>query len=381
VSYLPPIFQQNSQYSARVTRQFLDDVATAGVVGPNAFAVTERGAGAAMAVDVAAGRAYIRGTDQANQGLYLCITEATVEVPVEPADPSLGRIDLVVAEVRDPNAGGVAGDDWQFRVVEGTPDAAPVVPSVPDSAIALAEIVVGAGVTSIQDVSLTDRRSFSDAKSGGVGFTYAGTRYFTSSGTFEKADPLGTGDIGLRAIRVTCIGGGGGGSGGDGASPRGGNGGGGGGGRIAFITDLSTLSASETVTLGSGGAGSPNGASGAGGQTTFGALIGANGGGGTQTGGSAGLGGAGIVGSAASIGFAGSVGTPGGAANNMAGGSGGGASLGFGGGGAGIAPGNFNNAGAGGQFFGGGGGGARAFDASTVGGAGAAGLIIVDCFV
>lgn len=40
-----------------------------------------------------------------------------------------------------------------------------------------------------------------------VGFRYVGTRYYTSSGTFAKADPLGTGDIGLRAVRVRMVGG------------------------------------------------------------------------------------------------------------------------------------------------------------------------------
>jgi hypothetical protein len=45
------------------------------------------------------------------------------------------------------------------------------------------------------------------------GYRYVGTRYFTSSGTFAKADPLGTGDVGCRAVRVRAVGGGGGGGG------------------------------------------------------------------------------------------------------------------------------------------------------------------------
>jgi hypothetical protein len=160
VALLPPIFQQNNQYSARVTRQLIDDVATEGVVGVGHFAVTERAAGAAMSVEVAAGRAYIVGDDQANQGTYLCISEATEELPVAAADSTDPRIDLVVAEVRDPNAGGVSGDDWQFRVIEGTPGVSPVAPAVPDSAIPLAEIDVAANVTSILDADITDLRTF-----------------------------------------------------------------------------------------------------------------------------------------------------------------------------------------------------------------------------
>jgi hypothetical protein len=88
------------------------------------------------------------------------------------------------------------------------------------------------------------------------GYLYAGTIYYTSSGSFEKADPLGTGDIGLRAIRVRMVGAGGGAGGVQATTstqlalsrP-----GGGGGYSERFIL-ADTLSASETVTRGAGGA-------------------------------------------------------------------------------------------------------------------------------
>ena len=84
-----------------------------------------------------------------------------------------------------------------------------------------------------------------------LGYTYAGTRYFFSDGTFEKADPLGTGDIGLRAIRVRMVGAGGGGARG-GANV--GSGGGAGAYAEAFLL-VGALSASETVAVGAGGSG------------------------------------------------------------------------------------------------------------------------------
>jgi hypothetical protein len=95
------------------------------------------------------------------------------------------------------------------------------------------------------------------------GFRYAGTRYYTSDGSFAKADPLGTGDIGLRAIRVRLVGGGGGGSGcaataaGESAC---GAGGGGGAYSEKFITDIDSLSASESIVRGAGGSGGAAGA-------------------------------------------------------------------------------------------------------------------------
>jgi hypothetical protein len=88
------------------------------------------------------------------------------------------------------------------------------------------------------------------------GYLYAGTRYYTSSGTFAKADPLGTGDIGLRAVRVRMVGGGGGGAGCSATTAGQVSAGGCGGGagyseKFWLVADLST---SETVTVGAGGA-------------------------------------------------------------------------------------------------------------------------------
>jgi len=121
------------------------------------------------------------------------------------------------------------------------------------------------------------------------GFLYAGTRYYTSSGTFAKADPLGTGDIGLRAIRVRMVGGGG---GGGGAPATGAGevsvGGGGGGGEYAerFITDIAGLSSSETITRGAAGSGATGAGSGtSGGQSSAFSVV-VNGGGGGNAAGS-----------------------------------------------------------------------------------------------
>jgi hypothetical protein len=118
------------------------------------------------------------------------------------------------------------------------------------------------------------------------GFRYAGTVYFTSSGSFVKADPLGTGDIGLRAIRVRAVGGGGSGGGADitsaGQTSHGG-GGGGGGAAVLFVADVTVLDTSVTVTRGSGGAGVSAGNGSAGGTSSFGSLCVATGGGGGQT--------------------------------------------------------------------------------------------------
>ena len=108
---------------------------------------------------------------------------------------------------------------------------------------------------------------------------YMGTLYYTSSGTFKKADYPG-----LRAVMVHCQGGGGGGGGcqAAGAGQGGSAGGGGGGGYVRKFILVDSLADEETVTVGAGGnggaAGNNNGSPG--GDSSFGAHAVASGGGG-----------------------------------------------------------------------------------------------------
>jgi hypothetical protein len=228
------------------------------------------------------------------------------------------------------------------------------------------------------------------------GYLYAGQVRFTSSGTFVKADPLGTGDIGLRAIRVRMIGGGGSGGslGATGASEAAASNGGGGGGYCEkFITDIAGLSASETVTRGAGGspaaagentgnsgtASTFNGMSAGGGdggfsglvRTSFPTLRAPMTSGGTSSGGDLNItGGPGGVGF--TLGFGGT--------SEVIGGGGGDTVLGSG------ASANFRNGDTANRrspTVGGGGAGWSAIqnESAKVGGAGANGIVIIDCYV
>lgn len=121
---------------------------------------------------------------------------------------------------------------------------------------------------------------FSEAVNGTPVYRYVDTVYFTSSGTFSKGDyPW------LRAIRVKLVGGGGGGGGClTTAASQSAVAASGGGAAYAesFITDISGLDASVTVTQGAGGAGGAAGGNNgsAGGTSSFGSLVSAVGGGG-----------------------------------------------------------------------------------------------------
>ena len=216
-------------------------------------------------------------------------------------------------------------------------------------------------------------RALGDAIDGtvGQGFVYAGTRYYESSGHFEKADPLGQGDIGLRAIRVTVVGGGG---GGGEVANRGNAGGGGGGGAQSFITDISGLDSSVTVERGAGG-----GSSLAGGQSSFGSLVVATGGGRGDSS-QGGKGGSGTAGDLQLTGSGGGFGSREATVDRVLNGHGGDAAFGLGGGARGQnIPGPLP--GEPGGLYGGGGSGAIAPSSTGNGGPGANGIVIVDCFV
>jgi hypothetical protein len=94
-------------------------------------------------------------------------------------------------------------------------------------------------------------------RNGSAAFLYAGTRYFFSGGSFSPTDPLLTGDIGLRAVRVRMVGGGGGGRTRVGSASNAvwGSGGAGGGYSEKFYLRSAITS---TVTVGVGSGGGPN---------------------------------------------------------------------------------------------------------------------------
>ena len=111
-----------------------------------------------------------------------------------------------------------------------------------------------------------------------TGYQYVDTVYYTSNGTFVKADyPW------LRAIRVKVQGAGGGGGGCSATTATGvavAAGGAGGVYAESFITDIAGLGASVTVTRGAGGAGGAAGVNSGstGGSSSFGAIVSATGG-------------------------------------------------------------------------------------------------------
>jgi hypothetical protein len=165
----PPGFLQNSSaHTAEVTRGAITTLLTgktgtnftaAGGVHPDIagqFAVTQNGT-PNMTVNVASGVVFIPGTEGSKQGTYVAINDATVNKSITASDATLNRIDLVVAKVQDQVYSG-ATNSWSIAVVTGTAAGSPAAPTAPANSVIIAQIAVGAGVTTITNANITDKR-------------------------------------------------------------------------------------------------------------------------------------------------------------------------------------------------------------------------------
>ena len=153
----PPNWLQAGSYPAqydRLNQQAL--YSTTGIIGQNSLEVTPNSP-AGMSVRVASGWAAVVGTTTTDMGVYTLYNDATATLTITTADPTDDRIDLVCATVRDAYYSG-AFNDVIFQVIAGTPSATPVVPTLPDNSISLAEVLVGAAVTQINSGDITDTR-------------------------------------------------------------------------------------------------------------------------------------------------------------------------------------------------------------------------------
>lgn len=134
--------------------------------GPTELQVTQNGT-PNMSVNVAAGRAWIDGTESATQGTYTFYNDGTVNLAIAAASPTNPRKDLIIARIRDAQYSG-ASNTGAVEVVTGTAAASPVEPTVPANSIVLALVDVAANATSITNANITDRRRRASALGGVV---------------------------------------------------------------------------------------------------------------------------------------------------------------------------------------------------------------------
>lgn len=187
----PPLYLQAGTYSSqsdRILLAMLTDRTTnatgttftqlGGVMPPsNQMQVTAVG-GTSLGFVISAGLAVIPSATKDPPGAYVCCNEGNYSGAVDAATANR-RYDLVIAEVRDVEAGAVAGtNDWQFRIIKGGESANPVAPTAPTNSIPLARISVkppsqNAGVNKIAAADITDLRTMLAAP-GGVHLVFPG---------------------------------------------------------------------------------------------------------------------------------------------------------------------------------------------------------------
>lgn len=154
----PPSWLQGGSHSAENDRQVLVALARErGVLASGDLAVSQN-ATPNMGVSIAAGSAFVMGTESTLQGLYHAWSDGAVSITIAPSDPTNPRRDLVVARVRDLAYLGGAPNTWALEVVQGTAAATPAAPAVPASSLVLAEVAVAAAATSITSDNITDLR-------------------------------------------------------------------------------------------------------------------------------------------------------------------------------------------------------------------------------
>ncbi len=118
--------------------------------------------GTDMNVKVGSGTAFDRAVvqgDSAGQGTFIPEHQNPSQVlAIAASDPTLPRKDIVILRVYDDTFDSSGNDYADVEVVTGTPNASPVEPSLPSSALKLAVVDVAAAVTQIVDGNITDSR-------------------------------------------------------------------------------------------------------------------------------------------------------------------------------------------------------------------------------
>lgn len=128
--------------------------------GMGAMAVNAAGG---MNISVNAGYCCCPNSSSALQGGYVFGLMNAQTFALNVASATLPRIDTVVANVADLGTDASAA---YVQVVTGTPSSAPTPPAAPVNSITLAQIYVGAGVTSVTAANVTDVRSYVVAPGG-----------------------------------------------------------------------------------------------------------------------------------------------------------------------------------------------------------------------
>lgn len=175
-----------------------------GVYGAGDLKVTQRGAGANMSIDAAAGAVAIAGTEVAFQGFYRCASTAVENIVIEAANATNPRRDLIVAYIQDKEYSGSTNSEsaW-LDVVKGTAASSPVDPAVPANGIAIARVAVAANATSVTNANITDLRSLNGQASKPRGLVRLTNGLMASKQYGVQTGPIGSDPMNLNGSNLT----------------------------------------------------------------------------------------------------------------------------------------------------------------------------------
>lgn len=152
-----PFTAQELRRSIQAALSVASPVSQAGVTPLDGqFAVTQRAAGANFSVDVAAGYAFVAGTDVANQSGYGCWNDGVVNVPTPSAPASGTEVHRLVLQVEDRFSNALfTGYTANLNLLADTGSGTPAAPA---SSITLALISISAGQASVLNANIADQR-------------------------------------------------------------------------------------------------------------------------------------------------------------------------------------------------------------------------------
>jgi hypothetical protein len=162
-------------YHARGYRRLLYDllgydltqtpgVGAGGIFKPNAMKVQERST-PNNSVDVLLGGCVVRGSQNANQGVYYVYNDATVNVSMSVGNATNPRKDVIGVQITDVEYGG-GSHLAAIACLTGTPAASPAEPTRPANWLDLALVDVPANDTAFTNSQITDRRRMLGAQGG-----------------------------------------------------------------------------------------------------------------------------------------------------------------------------------------------------------------------
>lgn len=171
-----------------------------GVVDGTAYMVVQRAAGANLSVDIGAnvGFACVQGDSVTGQALYtIAPHSAVINEVIATADATNPRIDQVILEALDTTHDASGLNIARTRVLTGTPTSGATLANrtgaaaLPSNALRLADVLVPAADTTIDNTQIRDRRAFARGAYLRIFRTQnaaAGSDYATAITTYASID-------------------------------------------------------------------------------------------------------------------------------------------------------------------------------------------------